>query len=143
MADLSTTSFNSAIQGKGYREYRVKHEGSIALPVGAGTNTYELKEMHPGNERIYLEVEFFTSDTPSVATKATGVTGGTVTCTGCVTEFETYHDIENGSFDANTWDDSSRSMPAASGTMRSLKTVFTDIEGDATHAVVTICRHSL
>lgn len=139
------TTYNEAIQGKGYREYKVDTGDGLttALPVGSGSNTYFLRHMHPGNERIYLEVEFFTSSSPAIANKATGVTGGTVTITGAATDYETYRTIDNGQFEANTWDSEAKAVPAGSGTIRHLRVNFNSIAGDATHAVVTVNRHSL
>lgn len=144
MSNNIIPTFNSAIQGKGYREYKVTTtDGSIALPVGAGSNDYFLENMDPANERIYLEVSFFTSSNVTEANKATGVTGGTVTVTGAMSDFKIYRTIDNGQFSAANWDDADLNVPAGSGTIRHLRVNFNAIAGDATHAVVTVFRHSL
>ena len=90
--------------------FRVDGNGSSALPITGGTDTFTADNLEEGYERLYFTIVFYTDNTLTV--KATPTTG-TVTFTGLDDDAEL--SIDNGSFSAANVYLNSTVQPAGAG----------------------------
>ena len=122
---------------KAYNDFQIQHEGSSALPLTGGTDTFTRTAIPRSEERSYFTVSFYDSE---ALTNRVEATAGTVQIVGSADEQMIWKTISDGAFNAADAYDEDVAIPYAEGPMSNCAVRFNNVTG-ATHARVFINKY--
>lgn len=120
MTDLLLTLVNDMTNKA---RFRVDGDGSSALPITGGTDTFTADNLEEGYERLYFNVVFYTDSTRTVQATPTA---GTVTFKAFDEDSEIA--VDGGSFNAADIYLSTTIQPAATGSFSSASVEFDGVD---------------